>query len=156
MKAIGYTHAQFGLPIENPNALAEIPLPDPAPQGRDILVEVRAVSVNPVDTKVRRGSTPAAGEVKVLGWDAVGVVRATGAVMPPLVILAIGMWGIRLPFANLLQPALGADAIWWSFPISAFCSMLAIVAYYRFGGWRKAQQAHFADGASFDQVFSRR
>ena len=79
MKAIGYTHAQFGLPIENPNALAEIPLPDPAPQGRDILVEVRAVSVNPVDTKVRRGSTPAAGEVKVLGWDAVGVVRATGS-----------------------------------------------------------------------------
>ena len=79
MKAIGYTHAQFGLPIENPNALAEIPFPDPAPQGRDILVEVRAVSVNPVDTKVRRGSTPAAGEVKVLGWDAVGVVRATGS-----------------------------------------------------------------------------
>lgn len=79
MKAIGYTHAQFGLPIENPNALAEITLPDPAPQGRDILVEVRAVSVNPVDTKVRRGSTPAAGEVKVLGWDAVGVVRATGS-----------------------------------------------------------------------------
>ena len=79
MKAIGYTHAQFGLPIENPNALAEITLPDPAPQGRDILVEVRAVSVNPVDTKVRRGTTPAAGEVKVLGWDAVGVVRATGS-----------------------------------------------------------------------------
>ena len=79
MKAIGYTHAQFGLPIDNPNALTEITLPDPAPQGRDILVEVRAVSVNPVDTKVRRGSTPAAGEVKVLGWDAVGVVRATGS-----------------------------------------------------------------------------
>ena len=79
MKAIGYTHAQFGLPIDNPNALAEITLHDPAPQGRDILVEVRAVSVNPVDTKVRRGSTPAAGEVKVLGWDAVGVVRATGS-----------------------------------------------------------------------------
>lgn len=79
MKAIGYTHAQFGLPIDNPNALAEVTLPDPAPQGRDILVEVRAVSVNPVDTKVRRGSTPAAGEVKVLGWDAVGVVRATGS-----------------------------------------------------------------------------
>lgn len=79
MKAIGYTQAQFGLPIDNPNALAEITLPDPAPQGRDILVEVRAVSVNPVDTKVRRGSTPAAGEVKVLGWDAVGVVRATGS-----------------------------------------------------------------------------
>ena len=79
MKAIGYTDAQFGLPIDNPNALAEITLPDPAPHGRDLLVEVHAVSVNPVDTKVRRGSTPAAGEVKVLGWDAVGVVRATGS-----------------------------------------------------------------------------
>ena len=67
-----------------------------------------------------------------------GVVRATGAVMPPLVILAIGMWGIRLPFANLLQPALGADAIWWSFPISSLCSMLMIMGYYRWGNWRKA------------------
>lgn len=79
MKAIGYTDAQFGLPIDNPDALAEFTLPDPVPQGREILVEVRAVSVNPVDTKVRRGTTPAAGEVKVLGWDAVGVVRATGS-----------------------------------------------------------------------------
>ena len=67
-----------------------------------------------------------------------GVVRSTGAVMPPLIILAIAMWGIRVPVARFLQPFWGADAIWWSFPISAFCSMLAIVAYYRFGGWRKA------------------
>ncbi|QIL71429.1 MATE family efflux transporter [Diaphorobacter sp. HDW4B] len=67
-----------------------------------------------------------------------GVVRSTGAVMPPLIILAVAMWGIRVPVARFLQPWWGADAIWWSFPISAFCSMLAIVAYYRFGGWRKA------------------
>lgn len=79
MKAIGYTEAQFGLPIADPNALAEFTLPDPTPHGRDLLVEVRAVSVNPVDTKVRRNTTPSVGDVKVLGWDAVGIVRATGS-----------------------------------------------------------------------------
>ena len=46
--------------------------------GRDLLVEVRAVSVNPVDTKVRAKSAPPAGGWKVLGWDAAGVVRAVG------------------------------------------------------------------------------
>src|SRR5690606_31748121 len=49
-----------------------------------------------------------------------GVVRSTGAVVPPLLILAVAMWGIRVPFAKLLQPTLGVDAIWWSFPASAF------------------------------------
>ncbi|HZW19152.1 MAG TPA: MATE family efflux transporter [Luteimonas sp.] len=68
-----------------------------------------------------------------------GVVRATGAVIPPLVMLGIAMWGIRIPFASLLQPALGVDAIWWSFPVSALCSMLMSMAYYRWGNWRKAK-----------------
>lgn len=67
-----------------------------------------------------------------------GVVRSTGAVVPPLLILCIAMWGIRVPFAHLLQPALGADAIWWSFPVSAFCATLMSLAYYRWGGWRRA------------------
>jgi len=67
-----------------------------------------------------------------------GVVRSTGAVLPPLLILAIGMWGIRVPFALWLQPRFGADAIWWSFPVSALCSMLMIMAYYRWGKWRSA------------------
>ena len=81
MKAIGYTAAQFGLPIDDAGALTEFTLPEPAPRGRDLLVEVRAVSVNPVDTKVRRGTKPEAGETKVLGWDAVGIVRAVAAVL---------------------------------------------------------------------------
>src|SRR5690606_40261823 len=68
-----------------------------------------------------------------------GVVRSTGAVVPPLLILAVAMWGIRVPFALWLQPVLGADAIWWRFPASALCSMLMIMAYYRWGGWRKAK-----------------
>lgn len=68
-----------------------------------------------------------------------GVVRATGAVMAPLVILAIALWGIRVPLALALQPQLGADAIWWSFPASALCAMLMSLAYYRYGGWRRAR-----------------
>jgi len=68
-----------------------------------------------------------------------GVVRATGAVLPPLLILASALWGIRIPFAEFLQPSLGADAIWWSFPVSSVCAMLMSLAYYRWGGWRKAR-----------------
>jgi putative MATE family efflux protein len=67
-----------------------------------------------------------------------GVVRSTGAVIPPLLILVVSLWGIRVPFANLLQPTLGVDAVWWSFPASSLCSMLLSMAYYRWGGWRKA------------------
>lgn len=68
-----------------------------------------------------------------------GVVRATGAVIPPLLILAFSLWGVRVPLANVLLPHLGADAVWWSFPISSACSMLLSLAYYRWGGWRKAR-----------------
>ncbi|MBV6883392.1 MATE family efflux transporter [Xanthomonas euvesicatoria] len=68
-----------------------------------------------------------------------GVVRATGAVIPPLLILAFSLWGVRVPLANALLPHLGADAVWWSFPISSACSMLLSLAYYRWGGWRKAR-----------------
>ena len=67
-----------------------------------------------------------------------GVVRSTGAVVPPLLILAFAMWGVRVPFALLLQERLGADAIWWSFPVSSLVSMLLSLAYYRWGGWRHA------------------
>lgn len=67
-----------------------------------------------------------------------GVVRSTGAVMVPLLILAVTMWGIRVPFARWLQPSLGVDAIWWSFPVSALLAMLMSLAYYRWGRWRQA------------------
>jgi zinc-binding alcohol dehydrogenase family protein len=76
MKAIGYT--QPGA-IDRDEALLDIELPDPVPGARDLLVEVRAISVNPVDTKVRKGTAPTAGETKVLGWDAAGVVRTVGS-----------------------------------------------------------------------------
>lgn len=76
MKAIGYSHS---LPSSDPNALLDIQLPEPTPGPRDLLVEVRAISVNPVDTKVRMRAQPAEGQYKVLGWDASGVVRAVGS-----------------------------------------------------------------------------
>ena len=76
MRAIGY---QKSLPADDPAALVDIELPRPdAPAGRDLLVEVRAVSVNPVDTKVRVRTTPEPGGWKVLGYDAAGVVHAAG------------------------------------------------------------------------------
>ncbi|WP_285448713.1 MATE family efflux transporter [Xanthomonas sp. LMC-A-07] len=87
-----------------------------------------------------------------------GVVRATGAVIPPLLILAFALWGIRVPLANLLLPHLGADAVWWSFPISSACSMLLSLAYYRWGGWRKARMlatpAHPSELASAAEVLA--
>ncbi|WP_029011459.1 zinc-binding alcohol dehydrogenase family protein [Niveispirillum irakense] len=75
MKAIGY---KIPGPIDRPDALVDIDLPRPEATGHDILVEVAAISVNPVDTKVRRNATPPEGEYRVLGWDAVGTVVAMG------------------------------------------------------------------------------
>ena len=75
MKAVAYMHS---LPISDWEALLDMDLPEPGtPHGRDLLVEVRAVSVNPVDFKVRLRADPA-GTPKVLGYDAAGVVRAVG------------------------------------------------------------------------------
>ncbi|CAN5288058.1 zinc-binding alcohol dehydrogenase family protein [soil metagenome] len=75
MKAIAYT--RYGLPIDDPQSLVDIDLPMPVPGPRDLLVQVHAVSVNPVDTKIRANA--ATTEPRVLGWDAVGVVQAVGA-----------------------------------------------------------------------------
>jgi zinc-binding alcohol dehydrogenase family protein len=75
MKAVAY---QTPKSIDQADALVDITLPDPIATGRDLLVEVKAVSVNPVDVKVRAGSKPEPDEWKILGWDAAGVVRAVG------------------------------------------------------------------------------
>ena len=75
MRAVGY---QRSLPADDPEALVDIELPMPEPEGRDLLVGIRAVSVNPVDTKVRLRAAPEPGGWKVLGYDAAGVVIAAG------------------------------------------------------------------------------
>ncbi|WP_251864744.1 zinc-binding alcohol dehydrogenase family protein [Achromobacter sp. Marseille-Q4962] len=76
MKAIAYYR---NLPAADPESLQDVTLPDPVPGERDLLVEVRAISVNPVDVKVRANRRPRDGRPEVLGWDAAGVVRAVGA-----------------------------------------------------------------------------
>jgi zinc-binding alcohol dehydrogenase family protein len=76
MRAVGYRHS---LPIEDQNALIDVEIEKPVAQGRDLLVEVKAVSVNPVDTKVRKRADPKGGEPKILGFDAAGVVAAVGS-----------------------------------------------------------------------------
>jgi zinc-binding alcohol dehydrogenase family protein len=75
MKAVGY---QKSLPIEDKDALIDFETTRPEPKGHDLRVAVKAVSVNPVDTKVRKRAAPPAGEFKILGYDAVGVVDAVG------------------------------------------------------------------------------
>ena len=90
MKAVGYREP---LPITETASLIDVELSDPKPAGRDLLVLVKAVSVNPVDTKVRGSSAPPPGEVKVLGWDAAGVVQEVG------------------PDAKLFKPG---DEVWYA------------------------------------------
>jgi putative MATE family efflux protein len=68
-----------------------------------------------------------------------GVVRATGVVWPPLAFMAIALWGVRVPFAYGLMPRLGADAVWWSFPLGSVVMLVFALAYYRFGNWRNAR-----------------
>jgi len=91
MKAVGYQKPQ---PISNPESLLDITLPEPVATGHDLLVEVKAISVNPVDTKVRNSGAPADGQpYKVLGWDASGIVKAVG------------------PDVTLFQPG---DRVWYA------------------------------------------
>ncbi len=75
MKAVGYKKS---LPIDNADSLIDFEAARPEPAGRDIRVAVKAVSVNPVDTKVRMRAAPAEGDSKILGYDAAGVVDAVG------------------------------------------------------------------------------
>jgi NADPH2:quinone reductase len=75
MRAVAYKIPQ---PISAETSLVDVDLPMPEAKGHDLLVEIKAVSVNPVDVKVRASAAPPADELKVLGWDAAGIVKATG------------------------------------------------------------------------------
>ena len=90
MKAVAYRKS---LPIDHADSLIDIELPAPQPEGRDLLVEVKAISVNPVDVKIRTNAPPAEGQAKVIGWDAAGVVKAVG------------------PDATLFKPG---DEVWYA------------------------------------------
>ncbi|NEV92655.1 zinc-binding alcohol dehydrogenase family protein [Psychroflexus sp. YR1-1] len=75
MKAIGFKE---NLDITNENALQDIEMPKPKAKGRDLLVEVKAISVNPVDYKIRKNRTPEDGNWEIIGWDASGIVKEVG------------------------------------------------------------------------------
>lgn len=75
MKAIGILSS---LPTNDPGCFAEVEAPDPVPGAQDLLVRIKAVSVNPVDYKVRQGAGDALAEPMIIGWDAAGVVEAVG------------------------------------------------------------------------------
>ncbi len=84
----------------------------------------------------------------IAGWSFVlfgvsmvlsATVRANGAVIGPLVILAAAMFPLRLGMAAGLEPSWGSDAIWWSFPAGSMGSMLLMIGYYRHGGWRRGR-----------------
>jgi zinc-binding alcohol dehydrogenase family protein len=75
MKAVGLYR---NLPIDDPEALVDVDVPKPVPVGRELLVEVRAISVNPVDYKVRARPDPSLRGPRILGWDVAGVVREVG------------------------------------------------------------------------------
>jgi Na+-driven multidrug efflux pump len=68
-----------------------------------------------------------------------GTVRANGAVVGPLVILAIGLFPVRFGIVFALRHWFGSDALWISFPASSFVNMAMAVAFYLHGGWRKGR-----------------
>jgi Na+-driven multidrug efflux pump len=69
----------------------------------------------------------------------ISTVRATGAVIGPLLVIFGSLWLARIPFAYALAPRWGEDAIWWSFPVGSIAGVVLGVLYYRFGDWRKVQ-----------------
>ncbi len=75
MRTIGYYEPH---PISDANALMDLDLPRPVPAGRDLLVEIKAIAVNPVDTKVRKSRPAQNGQPVVLGYDAAGIVAEVG------------------------------------------------------------------------------
>ena len=100
-------------------------------------------------------ATPVAAHINlVVGWSFVlfgmtmvlfAVVRANGAVIAPLLTLAVAMFPVRLSVALGLRPWLGVEALWWSLPAGSAFSLLAAAAYYRWGGWRSAHLPGPAD-----------
>jgi putative MATE family efflux protein len=69
----------------------------------------------------------------------ISTVRATGAVMGPLIVIFASLWLARIPFAYGLAPRWGEDAIWWSFPVGSIVGTVLGALYYRYGDWRKVQ-----------------
>jgi putative MATE family efflux protein len=79
-----------------------------------------------------------------------GIVRATGAVWPPLIGMFVSMWLVRIPVATLMEPHIGADAVWLAFPVGSLTTLLLASAYYVYDGplgWRRARMLDFTPSA---------
>jgi putative MATE family efflux protein len=121
-------------------ALGDLPLSLFIPLGSAVMLEAREIN-----------------NIVLWGWIALsaslgifGVVRGNAAMLAPTIIFALSMWIFRVPFAVLLQPMLGAKAIWWSFPFGSVCAALMAFGYYRWGAWRKNQARIVEAPASTD------
>ena len=116
------------------------------------LVLLLAVADRPALALFLGGSSPAlpiAEHIQILAtWSFLlfgvtmilfGTVRANGAVIGPLIILAIGLYPVRLGFAIGAHSWLGADSLWLSFPVSSLANMTMAIGFYLHGGWRNAR-----------------
>lgn len=133
MRAVAYKQPQ---PISAETSLIDIELPTPEAKGHDLLVEVKAVSVNPVDIKVRANVAPPEGEYKIIGWDAAGIVRAVG---PDVTMFkpgdevfyagAINRDGSNAEFHLVDERIVGAKPKSLDFPAAAALPLTSITAY---------------------------
>ncbi|MBW8859547.1 MAG: zinc-binding alcohol dehydrogenase family protein [Caulobacter sp.] len=133
MKAVGFKAPSS---IDLPESLIDLDLPQPVPTGRDLLVAVRAVSVNPVDTKVRASRKAAEGQAEVIGWDAAGVVEAVGPEAtlfkvgdPVFYAGAIDRPGSNAEFQLVDERIVGKKPASLSFPEAAALPLTAITAW---------------------------
>ncbi len=133
MRAVAYKQPQ---PISAETSLIDIELPTPEAKGRDLLVEVKAVSVNPVDIKVRANVAPPEGEYKIIGWDAAGIVRAVGSEVtmfkPGDEVFyagAINRGGSNAEFHLVDERIVGAKPKSLDFPAAAALPLTSITAY---------------------------
>lgn len=133
MRAVGFNQNQ---PISSETALVDIDLPMPEAKGRDLLVEIRAISVNPVDPKTRKNAVLEPGQYKVLGYDAAGVVKAVG---PDVKLFkpgdevyyagAINRQGTNAEFHLVDERIVGPKPKTLSFEEAAALPLTAITAY---------------------------
>ena len=133
MRAVAYKQPQ---PISVETSLIDVELPTPEARGHDLLVEVNAVSVNPVDVKVRANVTPSEGAYKILGWDAAGIVKAVG---PDVTIFkpgdevfyagSISRDGSNAEFQLVDERIVGAKPKSLDFPAAAALPLTSITAY---------------------------
>ena len=131
MRAIGYRKASPAL-----DTLEAFDIPRPSPRGRNLLVEVRAVSVNPVDYKVASGTPPEAGGIKVVGYDAAGFVAEAGAearLFKPgdevFYAGSIGRQGADMEYHLVDERIVGKKPRSLDFPAAAALPLTAITAW---------------------------